>query len=354
MRSDSPPCPDCGPEGTTRRDFLRTVSTAAAAVAAGGVPLFATAKAHAAPTPKSPAETAVKGLYDSLTETQRKAICFDWDHKDKDRGLLRTFISNNWHITKPAIRSNFYTKKQQDVIHDVFKGLIHPDWYAKVLKQLKDDTGGQEWGSQQNIAIFGRPGEGKFELVMTGRHMTLRADGNTESHVAFGGPLFYGHQASQVSGLREKDGHPGNVYWYQGEMANALFKTLDDKQKAKALLETSPAEQDAGFQGSKGKLPGLAVKEMADEQKKGLQKLLSSLLEHYRTEDQDEALACLKKQGGLDACSLSFYKDQDLGNDGVWDNWRVEGPAFVWYYRGFPHVHVCVHVADDPSVELNA
>jgi len=44
----------------------------------------------------------------------------------------------------------------------------------------------------------------------------------------------------------------------------------------------------------------------------------------------------------------------DIGNDKVWDNWRLEGPSFVWYYRGAPHVHVWVNVADDPSVKLNA
>jgi len=353
MRPNRVNCPDCE-HGPDRRDFLRTVGAAAAAVAAGGVELFATPKASAAPTPKSAAETAVKGLYDSLTEKQRKEICFDWDHKDKDRGLLRTYISNNWHITKPAIRSDYYTKQQQDILHDIFKGLIHPDWYAKVVKQLKDDTGGKEWGAEQNVAIFGKPGDGKFELVMTGRHLTLRADGNTESHVAFGGPIFYGHQASQVTGLREKDGHPGNVYWYQAELANAVYKSLDDGQKAKALVETSPAESGVAFEGSAGKFPGVPLKELAEEQKKSVQKVLRSLLEHYRTEDQDEAMACLNKQGGLDACSLAFYKDQDLGNDGVWDNWRVEGPSFVWYYRGFPHVHVWVHVADDPSVQLTS
>jgi hypothetical protein len=56
----------------------------------------------------------------------------------------------------------------------------------------------------------------------------------------------------------------------------------------------------------------------------------------------------------LDKCSLAFYTDQDLGNDRVWDNWRLEGPSFVWYFRGHPHVHVWVHVADDASVKLNA
>ena len=65
-------------------------------------------------------------------------------------------------------------------------------------------------------------------------------------------------------------------------------------------------------------------------------------------------MRCLKTQGGLDRCVLSFYEDGDIGEDQVWDNWRLEGPSFVWYFRGEPHVHVWVNIADDPSVPLNA
>jgi hypothetical protein len=46
--------------------------------------------------------------------------------------------------------------------------------------------------------------------------------------------------------------------------------------------------------------------------------------------------------------------NHDIGNDGVWDNWRLEGPSFVWNFRGKPHVHIWINVADDPKVELNA
>ena len=60
---------------------------------------------------------------------------------------------------------------------------------------------------------------------------------------------------------------------------------------------------------------------------------------------EEEAVAALKRQGGLDRCFLKFYRHDDLGDDGVWDNWRLEGPAFVWHYRGAPHVHVWVNVA---------
>ena len=164
-------------------------------------------------------------------------------------------MSNNWQITKPHIRSDFYTKKQQDLIHDIFKGIINPEWYAKFLKQLKDDTGGKEWGHEQSIAIFGKPGSDKFEFVMTGRHMTIRADGNTAEHVAFGGPIFYGHAAS---GFNEKAGHPGNVFWHQAVAANKVYQMLDAKQQEKALVPKRPAEAAVGFQRPKRHVPGIA------------------------------------------------------------------------------------------------
>ena len=73
-----------------------------------------------------------------------------------------------------------------------------------------------------------------------------------------------------------------------------------------------------------------------------------------RQSDRDEVTQCLKSQGGLEACHLAYYAQDDIGSDGVWDIWRLEGPSFVWYFRGYPHVHVWVNVADDASVKLNA
>src|SRR5229473_52044 len=76
-------CPDCEADndvGLDRRDFLKTVGVTAAATTAG-LPLWATPKIQAAPTPSSAAETAVKVLFDSLSDQQRKTVCFDWDYK---------------------------------------------------------------------------------------------------------------------------------------------------------------------------------------------------------------------------------------------------------------------------------
>lgn len=297
----------------------------------------------------SPPETLVKTLYDSLSETQRKEVCFAWDHQDPQRGLLRTRISNNWHITKPVINSDFFTSDQKQLVRGIFEGLIQPEWHARIDKQLKDDAGG--FGRSQNIAIFGEPGSKQFEFVMTGRHMTLRCDGNSTGHMAFGGPIFYGHAAS---GFNEKPGHPNNVFWPQALAANEVYTMLDGAQRKKAEVSKTPDESSVAFQGPQGKFPGIAVAELSSDQRELVQKVLRTLIEPYRQNDRDEVLAALKTQGGLDKCSLAFFTDEDLGGDRVWDNWRLEGPSFVWNFRGVPHVHVWVNVADDPSVRLNA
>jgi len=317
-----------------RRDFLKTSAAAAVSLAA---------------TRGREPETVVSALYETLSEKQKELVCFGWDHRDKGRGLLRTYLSNNWRITKPGIKSDFFSGEQQGLIREIFEGIINPDWTQRFDKQFKDDMGG--FGVAQSIAIFGRPGQGKFEFVLSGRHGTVRCDGNSAEHLAFGGPILYGHAAT---GYYEKANHRDNVFWHQALAANDLYKMLDGKQQKQALLPEAPDEALIAFQGKEGKFPGFPIREMSPDQKEQMQKVLQKLIEPYRQSDRDEVVACLKAQGGLDGCSLAFYQDDDLGNDGIWDNWRVEGPAFVWHYRGAPHVHVWIHVSDDPTVGLNA
>jgi hypothetical protein len=338
-------CPDCESNSdVNRREFLKTAG--AAAVAVGASPLVARA-AVSIPTGSTP-ESVTKLLYESLKDEQKKEICFAWDYTEDKRGLLRTRISNNWNITKPTIASDFYDSDQQAMIRHIFESIIQPDWHKRIYKQLEDDA--QGYGEQQSIAMFGKPGE-KFEMVMTGRHMTLRCDGNSSEHVAFGGPIFYGHAAS---GFNEKPNHPGNVFWHQALAANKVYEMLDEKQRTRALIEKAPRDEDVSFRGTGGQFPGIPVADMSSDQKTLVQDVLAKLIEPYRQSDRDEALNCLKSQGGLDKCSLAFYREGDIGNDQVWDNWRLEGPSFVWYYRGAPHVHVWVNVADDASVKTNS
>ena len=93
---------------------------------------------------------------------------------------------------------------------------------------------------------------------------------------------------------------------------------------------------------------------LSRDQRAEMQRILGVLLEPFRTRDRDEVVAALRRQGGLDRCRVSFFENWYRRGDDDWDSFRIEGPAFVWHFRGAPHVHVWAHVASDPSVEANA
>ncbi|MFN0054218.1 MAG: DUF3500 domain-containing protein [Planctomycetales bacterium] len=351
-------CPECdlADHSLNRRGFVKAVGGAAAVAAGAGLVL--PKDGFGAPAEKrASSESLVKQLHDSLTPVQRQELCFPWDYSD-DRGVLRTHVSNNWNITEPEkfnVGGEFFTVDQRDLIKQIFLGLYNPDWHERILKQLKDDAGG--YGKSQTIALFGTPGSGQFEFVMTGRHLTIRCDGDTTEHVAFGGPIFYGHAAS---GFNEQAGHPGNVFWHQAQKANKLYQMLDGKQRALALVAIAPPEAKVEFRGKSAEIAGLPLAELSADQKGHAREVLQALLDPYREGDRTEAARLLEKQGGLDACRLAFYRQAkdgsslDLGDDGEWDVWRLEGPSFVWHFRGVPHVHVWVNVSDDSALPLNA
>lgn len=339
-------CPDCdhsNSENWTRRQFVQTVGATAAVAASSRL----TSAAESSPQEQT-SETLVKKLYASLTPAQKEKICFAWDHIDDKRGHLRSHVGNNWHITDQRVVSDFFTNDQQEMIEAIFWGLYQPDWKAKIKKQLADDAGG--YGKHQSVALFGEPGTGKFEFVMTGRHLTIRCDGDTTEHVAFGGPIFYGHAAHKFD---EAPNHPDNVFWYQAQQANALYQMLDGKQRKLALVPETIEESAVQFRTGEIKPVGIPIGELSKDQREHAEKVLAALLEPYRQIDQEEVRRCLKAQGGLEKCQLAFFEDSDVGNDQVWDVWRIEGPSFVWHYRGNPHVHVWVNVADDPSVKVS-
>ena len=317
-------CPDCD-DHLSRRDFVRVVGSAA--LAAGAAPLFVSPRsAAAAPTAKSTAETSVTELYKALSDSQKKTICFPFDHD------LRKKHSANWAITEPAIGSDFYTAEQRELIRDILKAVSSEDGYERFLRQMRDDHGGFE---TYHVALFGEPGTGKFEWELTGRHLTLRADGDSVDNMAFGGPIVYGHGAGDPK---------KNLFHYQTQQANEVFRALDPKQVEQALVEKAPRESDVPLQGKEGKFPGIGVSELSSDQKELVEKTIKVMLAPYRQEDVDEVLAILKAGGGLEQLHLAFYSTGDLGGDKTWDIWRVEGPSFVWHFRGAPHVHTYVNI----------
>jgi hypothetical protein len=311
---------------SSRRSFLQGASATLAGLAVMPRNLFA------APSRVSKGETVIGELYASLSDAQRKEVCFAID------APVRVQVNPNWHVTKPLIGSTFYDQRQQSLIAEIVKNITSEEGHQRLLKQMDDDDGGL---GAYSLALFGNPSGGEkgteaFECLITGRHLTLRADGNTIEKAAFGGPIGYGHG--------EESSAADNLFYDQTVQVNKVFKALDEGQAKKALLQNAPAETAVQVQGKDGKFGGLQVAEMTADQKKLVTETLQKILSPYRAEDSAEAMAIVDASGGIDTLRFAFYQQGDLGQDRVWDMWRIEGPSFVCHFRGAPHVHAFLHV----------
>ncbi len=338
------PCPDCNPAGKlddslTRRAFIKQSAGSAAALSAGAlIPGLAEAAKPKGTQPPSDSssETLVKTLYDSLNDGQRDAVCFPFDHP------RRLEVDNNWHITKTAVSD--FARDQQEMIREIFMGLHSPEYADKVYRQVVHDSGRKGFESS-SIALFGEPGEEKFEFVLTGRHCTRRCDGDSVKGAAFGGPIFYGHAAESFN---EGPKHKGNVYWFQAKRANEVFQMFDGKQREMALLDYGRRERGTDtvkLTGKKSGLDGIPVSELTSDQKDLTRKVMHDLLAPFRESDRTESMKYVEANG-FDNLHLAFYQMQDIGDDGVWDVWQIEGPSMVWYFRGKPHVHAWAHIRE--------
>ena len=98
------------------------------------------------------------------------------------------------------------------------------------------------------------------------------------------------------------------------------------------------------LQGAAGACPGISVGALSADQKQLVEKTLKVILAPYRQEDVDEVFEILKAAGGVEKLHMAFYQQEDLLEDREWDIWRVEGPSFVWHFRGAPHVHAYINI----------
>jgi hypothetical protein len=307
----------------TRRQFVQ----ASAALAA--LPLVGAAQDR----PRG-SEELVRALFKSLTDQQKKIVALPWDDK------RRTHVSNNWNVVEPTI-GELFSRDQRALLSDIFKGLTSGDGHERFERSMEDDSGGFD---AYTTAIFGDPtGGGPFQWVMTGRHLTVRCDGDSTENAVFGGPIFYGHAVE----FHEDADHSGNVWWHEALQANRVFAALDGKQREKALLPNSPPEnlKLIRLRGDKGPFDGIPVAELTRDQKPLVEELIKLLLSPFRASDVDEAMKSIRENGGLDRLHLAYFKEGDLGEDGIWDRWSVQGPAMTWHFRGSPHVHCYVNLA---------
>lgn len=319
-----------------RRRFLRATTVG---LAAASMPLW-TGRGLADQRTPATSETLAAQLHGSLSEAQRKVLCFAFNDPLRDK------VDNNWMITRQSIR-DVLKADQQDLVRQIFRKLHREEHADAMMRQMVEDSEGKGFEAGTSVALFGEPGTGKFEFVLTGRHCTRRCDGDAVAGAAFGGPIFYGHQSGPKD--EEPADHPGNVFWYQARRVNEVFQALDGKQQATALIDgrsrSERASETVKLTGKRTGLPGLRLGEVSRDQRDLVRKVMADLLQPFRAVDAEESMRLVDSQG-LENLHIAYFKKQDLGNDGVWDVWQIEGPQMLWYFRGDPHVHCWVHIRD--------
>ena len=300
--------------------------------------------------PGAAPETVAKQLYESLNDAQRRKSASTGTSSRTRSGACCGRASRTTG-TSPSrtIGSDFYTKDQQAMIKHIFESIIQPDWHKRIDKQLEDDAGG--YGEQQSIAMFGKPGD-KFEFVMTGRHMTLRCDGNTTSTWPSAGRSSTATPPTASTRSRTtRATSSGPRPWRPTRSTRCSTASSASRRWSTSC----PAKQAVASEAPAASSPAFAVTEMSSDQK-GLVQGSAAEADRALSPERSRRSARLPEgaRRARTSAALAFYSDGDVGNDEVWDSWRLEGPSFVWYFRGAPHVHVWVNVADDPDVKLNA
>jgi hypothetical protein len=198
------------------------------------------------------------------------------------------------------------------------------------------------------VLICGDPTAGPYQMILTGVHLNLRLGGKSREGAAFGGPQVYGDQRGN-----ERVGLPRNVYRDQFVMAQNLLHNLDEGRRKQALIGEAPVQTKIELQGRRGSFSGIPVSELTAEGKNQVRDLVDRILSTYAPDDANYARECLTANGGLDALFLSYYQHGEDGDIPEAQVFRLEGPAAVFYFRGYPHVHAFLNVAMDGDSPLS-
>jgi hypothetical protein len=150
-----------------------------------------------------------------------------------------------------------------------------------------------------------------------------------------------------------RPGLPGNLYRYQYEMGRALFESLPDDQKRAASFDRAPFQTRIELQGGRGSFPGVPLEKAPAASLSLAGRLVEGILSTYDPDDAAYARDCLEHNGGVKGLSLSYYREADDGGIGNAQIFRLEGPAAVFHFRGYPHVHAFINVARDGDRPLS-
>jgi hypothetical protein len=281
-------------------------------------------------------------LFGALPPAARLQACFSYDHP------LRQYHNRGLGLGGLTVSAASLDWDTRRLLADLMHAGLSDAGRGRV--PLQDSTSFFGVNLLQ-LAVFGDPRVGPYQLSLSGVHLNLRLGSVSPEGAAFGGPQVYGDQRGN-----ERVGLPGNTYRYQLEGAQRLVAALTPAQRARARVARAPAQVNIGVQGAAGRFDGVAVAELAPAKRALAREVVAGILGTYADEAAAYAWQCLERNGGIDALHFADYdEDFDGGRragDGPSQIFRLEGPAAVFHFRGEPHVHAFANVTLDGETPL--
>lgn len=319
----------------------------------GGLPAWLTAESSVA----SLSYAKTLDLLDvSLSDLQRAHTVLPWQHPTRQ-------ITNTVAIHRSPHIGTLFNANQIALIRHLYNLSLSKqgvDWFrnttafegkfeGSVFKIYTDATAGQLAKSRS------------LQTMINGGHYMLRDQLNSNQAYAFGGPISYGQQ---LGNGRYKV--QGNAFKAHGDAVHDFHQSLNSAEQQQAYQVSPPIELVTQIQGANGSFSGLTLSNISQHSKELAKEMLATIFSGYGEAHQSEAFSAIEQNGGLESLHISLYSDYSFYADGRKHSalnkqeqniagtpytqvWRIEGPACVIHFKGYPHVHAYINVVKDPA-----
>ena len=294
----------------------------------------------------------------SLTPAQRDLVVLPWN--DPSRQLTNTIA-----IYKGPHIGTLFDVRQVALIRQLYKTMLSKqghDWFRNTTA-LEGKFEGSIFRLYSDAGAGSLANSDKTISMINGGHYMLRHGESlsSDNSYVFGGPISYGQQLGNNAFKVE-----GNAFKAHGDAVNDFHSSLSASERAQAYQLLPPMELITQIQGPGGKFPGLRLGDSSVPAQELAQEMLATIFASYPVAKQREVFSAIEENGGLESLHIALYQDYSFYQDGMrladlsaeqralrdhpyTQVWRIEGPACVIHFQGYPHVHAYINVVRDPA-----
>lgn len=295
-------------------------------------------------------------LDNSMSELQRSHTVLPWLHPTRQ-------LTNTVAIHRGPHIGTLFNGNQIALIRHLYNLNLSQqgvDWFRNTTA-----FEGKFEGSVFKIFTDAKAGSlsntNALQTMINGGHYMLRDQAVVNDAYAFGGPISYGQQIG--NGRYQVK---GNAFKAHGDAVHELHRGLSASERSQAYETSPPVELVTQIQGSDGQFDGLRIGSASIATQELFKQALDVIFSAYPDAQKLEAFSAIEQNGGLESMHLSLYSDFSFYPDGqkysslnskeqsqaavpYTQVWRIEGPASVIHFKGYPHVHAYINIVKDPT-----